>query len=119
MREYPVKVINNGIDLSVFKPTEGNFRETYHCQDKKIVLGVSFGWGDRKGLDAFLELAKRLPDDYRIVLIGTNESVDAKLPENVISIHRTDNQEALAKIYSAADVFVNCTREDTFPTVNI
>ena len=119
LREYPVKVIHNGIDLSVFKPTESDFKETYHCQDKKIVLGVSFGWGDRKGLDAFLELAKRLPDDYRIVLIGTDENADSKLPENVISIHRTDNQVELAKIYSAADVFVNCTREDTFPTVNI
>ena len=25
--EYPIKVINNGIDLDVFKPTESDFRE--------------------------------------------------------------------------------------------
>ena len=45
--------------------------------------------------------------------------VDAKLPKGITSIHRTKNQEELAQIYSMADVFVNPTREDTFPTVNI
>ena len=29
LKEYPVKVINNGIDLSVFKPTESDFRKKY------------------------------------------------------------------------------------------
>ena len=41
------------------------------------------------------------------------------LPESIIAIDRTNNQQELAEIYSAADVFVNATREDTFPTVNI
>ncbi len=119
LQEYPVRVIPNGIDLSVFKPIASDFRKRYNCEDKTLLLGVAFGWGSRKGLDVFLELAKRLPDSYCIVLVGTNDRVDAMLPENIISIHRTDNQTELAKIYSAADVFVNCTREDTFPTVNM
>ena len=29
LKDYPVKVINNGIDLSVFKPTQRNFRKKY------------------------------------------------------------------------------------------
>lgn len=29
LSEYPVKVINNGIDLNVFKPTKSNFREEH------------------------------------------------------------------------------------------
>ena len=41
------------------------------------------------------------------------------MPESIISIHRTQNQEELAQIYSAADVFVNPTREDNYPTVNM
>ena len=60
-----------------------------------------------------------MPNDYRIVLVGTNENVEEKLPDNVITIRRTQNQYELAEIYTAADVFVNPTREDTFPTVNI
>lgn len=33
--EYPVVVINNGIDTEIFKPTPSGFRETYHLQKKK------------------------------------------------------------------------------------
>ena len=114
-----VVVINNGIDLDVFKPSVGDFRSKYGLEDKKMILGVSFGWGARKGLDVFIDLASRLPDDYRIVLVGTDDSTDKLLPENVISIHRTQNQQELAEIYSAADLFVNPTREENYPTVNM
>jgi glycosyltransferase involved in cell wall biosynthesis len=40
LQAYPVKVIHNGIDLSVFQPTESDFREKYHIpEDKSITLG--------------------------------------------------------------------------------
>lgn len=116
---YPVQVIHNGIDRSAFSPAKSDFRERYNCQDRFLILGVSFGWSARKGLDVFQELAKRLDERFRIVLVGTDEAVDAELPENIISVHRTHDQKELAGIYSAADCFVNPTREDTFPTVNL
>ena len=119
LSEYPIKVIHNGIDLDVFKPTPSSFREENGLQNKKIILGVASGWTDRKGLDEFIELAERLPADHQIVLVGTNETVDEKLPENIISIHRTGNQRELAEIYTAADVFVNPTHEENYPTVNM
>ena len=120
LKEYPIKIINNGIDLSVFKPRDSAFRAKYGIENKKIILGVAFDWGYRKGLDVFIELAKRLdPKIYQIVLVGTNESVDAKLPENILSIHSTDNQIELAEIYTTADLFVNPTREENYPTVNM
>lgn len=120
LKDYPVKVINNGIDLSIFKPTNGNFRESYGIpNDKYIILGVAFGWGKRKGLDVFIELSKRLGDKYQVVLVGTDEKIDKVLPDNIISIHRTHDQKELAEIYTEADLFVNPTREDNFPTVNI
>ena len=119
LKEYPVKVIHNGIDLAVFRPTQSDFRKKYGCEDKHILLGVAFGWGARKGLDVFIELSKRLDDHYQIVLVGTDDETDRQLPENIISIHQTQNQEELAQIYSAADLFVNATQEDTYPTVNM
>ena len=119
LRDYPVKVIPNGIDLSVFRPENSDFREKYNCRDKFIILGVAFQWGSKKGLDVFLELAKRLDDNYQIVLVGTNAQVDKLLPDNIISIHRTNDQKELAQIYTAADLFVNPTREETYPTVNM
>ena len=88
-------------------------------QNKKIVLGVAFDWGMRKGLDVFIELSKRLPESYKIVLVGTNDLIDQSLPKNILSIHRTQNVQELAEIYAAADVFVNPTREEAFGLVNI
>ena len=98
---------------------KSDFREKRGLTDKRVVLGVASIWGIGKGLDIFIELAKRLPDDYRIVLVGTDDNVDKCLPSNIVSIHRTQNQKELAEIYTAADVFANPTREDTFPTVNM
>ena len=123
LREYPVKVINNGIDLTVFKPTPysdlNNSNAFLGGQDKHIVLFVSFGWSIYKGLDVIVELARMLTDDYQIVVVGTDTHVDEILPSNVISIHRTQNQKQLAEIYTAATVFVNPTREEMFGMVNI
>lgn len=121
MGRYPIRVINNGIDLSVFRPVESDFRLRYSIpQEKALLLGVAFGWGDRKGLDVFVDLAHRLDRDrYQLVLVGTDESVDALLPDNIISIHKTQSQRELAEIYTAADLFVNPTREDNYPTVNM
>ena len=121
LKDYPIKVIHNGIDLNVFKPTPSDFRKKYGIsENKSILLGVAFGWGVRKGLDVFIELAHRLnKEKFQIVLVGTDNNVDKQLPQEIISIHRTQNQAELAEIYSAADLFVNPTREEVLGLVNI
>lgn len=120
LKEYSIQVINNGIDLNVFKPTQSNFRERYEIPaEKHIILGVSFAWSYRKGLDCFVEMAEKLGEQYQIVLVGTDDEIDKNLPQNIVSIHRTQNQKELAEIYSAADVFAMPTREENYPTVNM
>ncbi len=117
--DYPVRVIHNGIDLSLFRPIPGDVRKRYGLEGKNVLLGVAFGWDKRKGLDVFTELASRLDDSYRIVLVGTDESVDRQLPKSIIAIHRTKNQAELAELYTAADLLINPTREENYPTVNM
>ena len=118
--DYPVRVINNGIDLNTFSYTESDFREKYGIGDKFVILGVSFGWDNKKGLDVFIELSKRLnPERFQIVLVGTGESTDAVLPANIISIHKTSDISEMVQIYSAADLFLNPTREEVLGLVNI
>ncbi len=116
---YPVKVINNGINLSVFRPRESEFRAKFSLENKFIVLGVAYEWGKRKGLDVFIELSKRLGSDYKIVLVGVSKDEQKILPESILSLCKTQNAIELAKIYSTADLFVIPTREDNFPTVNV
>lgn len=120
LKDYPVRVIHNGIDLAKFQPVSGAIRTKYQCENKKILLGVASGWGMRKGLDVFIELAKRLPnEEYKVILIGVDEKISKTLPSDIISIRKTHNQEELAQFYSVADLFINPTREDNYPTVNM
>ena len=116
---YPVKTVYNGIDLSVFKPTPSSFKKDNRLENKYIVLGVSFNWGYSKGLDVFVELSKRLPDSFAIVLVGADADIAKDLPDKIVTIQRTNNINELAEIYSAADVFVNPTREEVLGLVNI
>ena len=117
--EFPVYTINNGIDLSVFNPVDSNFKEKNNLRGKKIVLGIANIWEKRKGLDDFITLSKMLPDDFKIVLVGLTEKQITALPSNIMGITRTSNISELVELYSVADVFVNPTMEDNFPTVNI
>ncbi len=119
LKGYDIKTVNNGIDLSLFKPCESDIKEKLGIADKKVILAVSAHYGERKGYKYYLDLAKRLPDDYVLVMVGVSEEQKKELPENVIGITRTENQEELVKLYTAADVMLNLTLEDTFPTVNI
>lgn len=115
---YPVSVINNGIDLSLFKPRKSNFREKHNIEHKFVILAVAFNWNERKGRDRIQKIAHRLDrDKFQFVIVGGTKA-DIKV-ENSIYIPKTFNQIELAEIYTAADVLLNPTREDTFPTVNI
>lgn len=119
LSEYSVKVINNGINLNIFKPTKSDFRKKYQLEEKFIILGVAGVWTKNKGFNHFLELANSLDLDEVIVLVGLSEEQQKKLPKNVIGIPKTKNIGNLSELYSAANVFVNPTLEDTFPTTNL
>lgn len=119
LAKYSVRTIHNGIDTDIFKPTSGSFKEKYAVQDKTIVLGVASAWGKSKGFDDFIKIAELLGDRYVVVLVGVQESQKIKLPKHMIGITRTNNAAELAEIYTAADVFVNLTYEDNYPTVNL
>ncbi len=113
---YKTVVINNGIDLDVFKPAEKSAPN-----NKKIILGVASVWDERKGLADFIKLSDLLNKDEQIVLVGLSKKQINLLPKdkNICGIQRTESQQELAELYSKALVFVNPTYEDTFPTTNI
>lgn len=119
LKDYPIEVINNGVDINLFKPTPSNIKQQYGIEDKKVILGVASVWDKRKGLDTFIELSKELDNQYQIVLIGLNKKQIAQLPTNIVGISRTENVQELVKWYSAADVYFNPTLEDNYPTTNL
>jgi glycosyltransferase involved in cell wall biosynthesis len=119
LREYPVTVINNGIDLNVFQPAPGNFRRSYNLEDQFILLGVASLWNERKGYRYFLDLAKQLRPDEKIVLVGVSGKQIKELPPGIIGIAKTNSTVELAEIYSAADLFINPTLEEVLGLVNL
>ena len=112
-------VIHNGIDLKKFKNTQNTFRKNNGLSNKFVILGVANGFGKRQGLDDFIKLRSLLDNSFVIVLIGLNENEMKSLPIGIIGKSRTKDQKELIDIYSSADVYLNPTYEDNFPTTNI
>ena len=120
LNKVPTKVIHNGLDLKkyIFKSTESVIKK-YRIEDNFIILGVANIWSKRKGLTDFLDLSKELEENDLIILVGLTDDQIQILPKNIIGIKKTESIEELCEFYSVANVFVNPTYEDNFPTTNI
>lgn len=114
--KYNKQVIPNGIDLSIFRVKD---KINIKKDGKKIILGVSNGWSKYKGFDDFIKLRSVLKNNFDIVLIGLDKNQISKLPKGIIGIERTDSLEQLVDWYNRADVFLNLTYEDNYPTTNL
>ncbi len=118
LNEYSIEVYPNGIDLDIFKPTDSNIRERFDIQDKKIILAVASEWNEMKGEHLIYELTALLDDSYVIVMIGHKQQ-NKESTRKFINLPKTSSVRELVEWYSVADVFVNPTLGDNFPTVNL
>lgn len=114
LKDKRIEVIHNGIDLNVFKPCgskpdDGTFR----------VLAVSNVWNKEKGYYDILKLREYLPTEYEIIIVGLTADQLKELPTGIKGIQRTQNVQEMVDLYSSADVLINPTYADTFPTINI
>ena len=119
LKEYPIKVIYNGIDTNIFRPIYSEeIRKKYSPNGKPIVLGVASEWTERKGLLDFINLSEK-NKDIQFVVVGLTAKQIKKLPMGIVGIRRTGNIQELVELYSVADIFLNPTYEDNFPTTNL
>lgn len=115
----PIHLIPNGIDTDIFRPVENNIKEKYGIKNRQIILGCANTWDKRKGYDDFLKLFEIMDPKRVIMLVGLTRKQIQKLPAGIIGINRTENVQELVALYSSADVFVNPTWQDNFPTTNL
>lgn len=110
--------IYNWIDLSVFYPRGKETGTQFGIsEDKFSILCISAGWNENSPKTKDLSvLAELLPEDCEIILAGAVPFAD-KLPSNIKAVGYLSSTEELAKLYSACDVYVHLSREDTFGKV--
>lgn len=113
LKDYEIKVIENGIDTSVFSKSSVDFFSEYHNKNKKILLGVANVWSKNKGIEDFNCLAKILDEPYQIVLVGIDDNLKKNLDNKIICLPHSKNAKELATIYSSADLFINPSVEET------
>lgn len=112
-----IKRVYDWVDLDLFKPI--NLEEKYiekKLKNKFIILGVASKWTLNKGIDEFIKLAKILPSEYVIVLVGKIEKNNI-LPDNIVNISVTNDINELVRYYNLADVFLQLSKEETFGKV--
>ena len=116
-----VQYIYNWVDFDVFQPravSRDKLKKLFGIDsDHKIILGVSQGWAEEKGLNDFIYLAEKTIGIADVVLVGRHSSIDH--PENLHFLDYTKNREELSELYSVADVFVNPSRMETFGLVTV
>lgn len=121
LKDKDLRVIHNGVDTEVFKPTKfqevsDGIRWFQEATDRKfVIMAVSSQWkSGSKGLDDYKAMAAMLKDDEVIVLVGVPVEIYKDLPPNIIGIKRTNNQQELAALYTHADVVCSFSSAETF-----
>ena len=118
LSKYNVKVVHNTINKNVFRPTPSDFRERYGLQDRFIVLGVASKWSERKGLSDFVRLAHDLDSErFAVVVVGLSKKQIKRVrreAEAMVALPKTSSAKELAEVYTASDVLLNPSFEETF-----
>lgn len=116
--KYPVTVVNNGVDLTVFHPTPSDLRKSMGLEDKFVILGIVDSLNSMKGGRYLLELSSLLAEDECIVLLTPSENA-GEVPDNVRLVSKTVSAQELAEFYTMADVFVNPSLQESFSMINL
>lgn len=120
MKAFPLQVIQNGVDIQKFNRrsvARETIRRRYGWHGKFVVLGVATGWSEEVGLSTFYKLNSSLSDDYIIAMVGLTDEQLNSLPKGITGIKRTNSQEELSEIYTAADILFNGSYQETFGLV--
>ncbi|HQM02303.1 MAG TPA: sugar transferase, partial [Ruminococcus flavefaciens] len=119
LNEYPIIVIHNGIDTNQFYPVESDFKKKNKIEGKFIILGVATSWDKNKGYFDFIKLSEVLGNKYQVVLVGLSKEQMKTMPNSIIGIERTASVRELTEIYTSANLFLNLSYCENYPTVNL
>lgn len=128
-----ILTIHNGVDTTIFRPitvndiekTEALLNVQSLLEGHFCIMGLAGKWLDRINREAFLYIVNHLEDNDRFLLFGCDDDKLRLLrtlnidDDKVVTFGYTTNRKQLSLLYSFADVFINCTREESLSLINI
>lgn len=114
LKDNRIQTIYNGINTSVFRPMVNHIKERYNIRDQRLLVAAATSWSERKGLDDYIKLREELKESEVILLVGLTKKQIKTLPKGVIGLERTQDISELVELYSAADIVLNLSHEETF-----
>ena len=116
-----IQVVYNGVDTAIFTPHHSEIKKELGIENEFVILGMVDKWYAQQNREIVEKLIASQDEKTKIVIVGCKEEQRQYFGkfDNVIPLGYITDRNRLADIYAAADVFVNLTRADTLPTVNM
>lgn len=114
LKHHRIQRIYNGIDQTVFRPIKTDIKKRMGLEGKKVFLAVSDGWSERKGKNLLYQFTDYLNPDEVLIMVGLSEKDLKSCPKQLLGMGRTENLQQLVELYSAADIVLNPSYEETF-----
>jgi glycosyltransferase involved in cell wall biosynthesis len=118
LKDCNIRHFYNGFDLDVFKPSPSDFAQRLGIEGKHVLLGPAGKWLSGVNKETLEYFIKVMPEDYVLLLFGYLGE-DMAMADNVKIYGYTTSKEEMAQLYTMADAFVNCSREDTLSSLNL
>jgi glycosyltransferase involved in cell wall biosynthesis len=127
MKDWPITVIPNIIDISVFKPLNRNNCKKnfgFSLTKKTILFGAFAGIVNKnKGIDLLIraldEISESLSNNVELVIFGQHEPTNFQYRrfKNIKWIGHIDNEKKMCELYNASNVVVVPSRVEAFGLV--
>lgn len=127
-----IERIHNWVDTDTFSPSDASgLKRSLGVHGAFLVLGVATDWRESKGLADVASVAGQLASEHsgqswgsaphgshgpQVVLVGGWRH-NQRMPPTVQCVGHVSDTKELARYYSAADVLLQLSREETFGMV--
>ena len=109
-KDFEREVINGETNICDLGYKDEGLVEKLLLKNKKIVLTISSYWNEWKGIKYIYEIAKKLPSDYVVLVVGGK--FDTNGHKNIIHIKDVPNED-LNHYYSIANVYLSTSQSES------
>lgn len=124
LKDADIRTITNGVDTELFRNLDHDMmKRKFGLSGRFVILGFANKWLYENNPEIMGKIVDTYPDST-IILIGCTKKEETLInrkftDRQIMPVLYVHNTKELAEYYAAADVLVNLTLEDNYPTVNM